>query len=55
MFVFGGCWFIELYQLMVGEKGSAQAAILCLWNCDFAMEIWKITITMLIPIYLRVV
>ena len=25
---------------------------LCLWNCDFAMEIWNITVILFIPIYL---
>mgnify|MGYP002775206253 CR=1 FL=1 len=27
----------------------------CLWSCDFAMEIWKRIITLLIPIYPQVV
>ena len=27
----------------------------CLWSCGFAMEIWKRIITLLIPVYPRVV
>ena len=65
-FVSVGYWFIELYQLMVNEKGMQtmcapfctnliEIAKQCLWNCNFAMKMWKRFVTLLITIHPRVV
>ena len=34
---------------------TVETANHCLWSCDFAMEIWKRIITMLISVYPRAV